>query len=289
MSDTTASVTGNADGATASAANTGAGLAGSTAPIQNTPAPSWLEGADELTVGYVQNKGWTEPRQVLDGYRNLEKLLGADKAGNAVVMPKEGATPEEMSAFFNRLGRPEGADGYKMSVPEGSDGEFAKSVAAKFHELGLTKAQGEALSSWYNEQGVASVEAQKAAAQADFQNQDAALRQEWGAAFDQNLSAAKKAVQGLGLDAAAIDKIAGSLGHKATMELFSKIGGKVLEDGFVSGDRNTSFSNAMTPAQAKAEIKSLQDDKTFVKQYLDKNKDAVEKMSRLMSFAYPAE
>lgn len=286
--NTASAAAGNAAG-TPPAASTAANLAGAAASAPPPAAtPSWLDGADELTVGYVQNKGWQEPKQVLEGYRNLEKLLGADKAGNAVILPKEGATPEEMSAFFNRIGRPEKSDGYKINVPEGfGDKEFATAAAAKFHELGLTSKQGEELSSWWNQNIGGKIEQTQAQQQQQFASDNEALTKEWGAAYQQNVMAAQKAVQGLGLDSGTIDKIASAIGHKATMELFNKVGTRVLEDKFVSGDQNNSFGDAMTPGQAQAELSLLKQDKTFVSQYLSKNKDAVEKMQRLMKFAYP--
>ena len=70
------------------------------------------------------------------------------------------------------------------------------------------------------------------------------------------------------------------------MTLLQKIGSKAVESDFVSGDGTTNF-NAMTPAQAKSEIQTLMNDKTFVAQYLAKNVEAVQKMERLHKFAYP--
>ena len=206
-----------------------------------------------------------------------------------MILPKADATPEEMTAFFNRLGRPEKPDGYKIPVPEGvTDTSFAQAAAAKFHELGLNTKQGEALAQWWNDNAGA-VQAQTQQQQQQAFTQDSqALAQEWGAAYNQNVGVARKAVQGLGLDAASIDKISGAIGHKATMELFQKIGSRVMEDSFVSGDgKSNGFGDAMTPGQAKAEIQALQSDKGFVSKYLSKDSEAVAKMTRLMKFAYP--
>ena len=249
-------------------------------------APAWLANADETTVGYVQNKGWTEPTQVLEGYRNLEKLLGADKAGNAIVIPKSD-DPKEWGAVFDKLGRPTGADGYKVALPPGGDASVQNQVLAKFHELGLTKTQGESLASWYNELGTNSIAAQEAAKQQAFQADDQAIRTTWGQAYTQNLAQAQQAARGLGLDAAMIDKMSEGIGHKATMELLQKIGAKMGEDTFVATGDQQGFSNALTPGQAKAEIQALMADKDFTKQYLNGNAEARAKMGRLHSFAFP--
>lgn len=275
----------------APAAPTGAQVA-APPPAAAPAAPiAWLNGADETTVGYVNNKGWTEPVQVLDGYRNLEKLLGADKAGNAIVVPKGDADPKEWAAVYDRLGRPTGPDGYKVELPAGGDKFIQDQVLVKFHELGLTKAQGESLATWYNGIGTSAIAAQEAQRAQAFQAEDAALKTEWGSAFTQNLAQAQQAARGLGLDAASIDKMSESLGHKATMNLLQKIGTKLGEDTFVTGGDTAQFGNALTPGQAKAEIQTLMADKDFVNKYRTGGMASKEflQMQRLQAFAFPEE
>lgn len=269
------------------AADTAAPAAGaSQAPAGFTP-PTWLPSADEVTAGYVANKGWTEPGQVLDGYRNLEKLLGADRAGRTVVLPKDDAGVDELNAFYGKLGRPASADDYKLSVPEGGNPDFAKAAAAEMHRLGLTTKQAQALVEWNNGQFKANAEAERAAAQARFADDDRALKAEWGNAYTQSLNQAQAAARGLGMTNEMIDQLAQGLGHKATMQLFQKIGAKMGEDSFVTGDKLEKFGNALTPGQAKAEIESLKSDKEFQQKYFAGNSEAKARMARLMAFAYP--
>lgn len=290
------------DTATPAAGGQGAASEGGTSAALATPAPApaapaaapagpaipWLPSADEVTVGYLQNKGWTEPAQVLDGYRNLEKLLGADKAGNAVILPKPEASPEEMGKFFDRLGRPADASGYNVEVPEGiGSKEFAQAAASKFHELGLTKAQGEKLAAWWNEQATGAVNAQQASTQEKFSADDHALKQDWGAAYTQNLNQAQAAVRGLGVTPEQIDALSQSMGHKATMEFFQKIGARMGEDSFVTGDKTERFGSALTPGQAKSEIKALSQDKNFVARLMNKDAEATAKWNQLHQYAFP--
>lgn len=257
-------------------------------PAGTTTTPiSWLDGADETTVGYVQNKGWEKPAQVLDSYRNLEKLLGADKAGNAVVLPKPDAPQAEVDAFYNRLGRPSDPTGYKMSVPEGGDPTFANEASAKMHELGLSQKQGEALAQWWNEKASTTQTMLQQQTDHAYQADDLALKANWGAAFQQNLSAAQQAARGLGLDAPTIDKLQAAMGHKGTMEFLHKIGSKMGESDFVTGAKTERFGSAMTPGQAKAEITTKMADKNFTARYLSKDAEAVAEMKRLHEFAYP--
>lgn len=258
------------------------------APAALTPGIAWLPNADEVTVGYLQNKGWTEPAQVVDGYKNLEKLLGADRAGNTVILPKADAAPEELGKFYDRLGRPTDAAGYKIPVPEtGGSPEFAKAAAGKFHELGLTQKQGEALAGWWNEQAGSATQAQQVQAQQKFQADDAQLRTDWGQAYQQNLTQAQAAARGLGVTPEQIDAMSAAMGHKATMEHFQKIGSRMGESDFVTGDKLEKFGNALTPGQAKAEIQGLRDDKAFVAKLLSKDAEATAKWTRLHQFAFP--
>jgi hypothetical protein len=259
-----------------------------TAPAAAPPAAEgyWLTG-DELLVGFAQNKGWKTPNDAVTSYKHLESVIGADRAGRTVVMPKPDSTPEELSAFYTKLGRPENPNDYALPVPEGSRPEFAAEASKKFHELGLPKDQAQKLTGWMGELAKSHAEGQKAAQQAAFQADDAALKTEWGAAFEKNTAAAKAAVQSLGLDSASIDGISGAIGHKATMALLAKIGAKTLEDNFISGDRPAPFGDVMTPAQAKAQIDALKSDKDYQRRYFDGGAKEVAEMKRLQGLAYP--
>jgi hypothetical protein len=272
MSEGTSAVSGQGAGPTVSATapvQTGVVSQGaSAAPAEQPSAFSWAQGADELTSGYIQNKGWDNPLKAVESYRNLEKLLGADKANNAVVIPRADADAKEWASVYDKLGRPSAPDGYKVQLPEGGDPEFHKATMGKLHELGLTQKQGETLMNWYNESVMQQMQQVETRRAETFNQEEAAVRQEC-------------------LNAETIDALADTLGHKATMNLLAKIGTRLGEDSFVSGDVNNSFGNAMTPAQAKAQIQSLMSDKDFTTKYMSGNQDAKAKMAQLHSWAYP--
>jgi hypothetical protein len=246
-----------------------------------------MPNADETTVGYIQNKGWKDPAQVLDGYRNLEKLLGADRAGNTVIIPKHDAAPEEMGKFFDRLGRPADASGYKIQMPEGGDAEFAKTAGAWFHDLGLSEKQGNALAQKWNDYAASAKTTADQQAQARFQTEDASLKADWGQAYTQNVAQAQAATRGLGVTKEQIDNMSASMGHKATMEFFQKIGARMGEGSFVTGDKTQQFSNVMTPGQAKAEIQTLRSDRAFTAKLLSKDAEASQRWTQLHQWAFP--
>lgn len=286
MSEGTAATGDN--GITATAIDPGTATTGVTsAPTPTNASIAWLEGADELTVGYAQNKGWQSPNELLSSYQNLEKLLGADRAGNTVVLPKDGATPDELNAFYGKLGRPSDPAGYNIDVPQGIPSDFTNAATAKFHELGLSQKQGQELASWWQGYAGNIAATQEAQAAEAFRADEVSLRQDWGQAYDQNIGIARTVANTLGLDAPTIDKLQAALGHKGTMDLLYKIGEKSGEDVFVTSQTGAGFRGAMTPAQAKAEISQLQQDRDFVSKYLNKDANAIKRMAELHSFAYP--
>ena len=75
----------------------------------------WYDAFPEDVRGLVQNKGWQSPVDAIQSYTNLEKFLGADKAGRGLVLPKDDAGADEWGQVYDRLGRP--ADPLITSCP----------------------------------------------------------------------------------------------------------------------------------------------------------------------------
>lgn len=256
----------------------------STATAQ-APAGNWYDGFDDDTRGYVQNKGWQKPDDLLNSYRNLEKLTGAGP-DKLFKLPDDGDT-EGWNNLYGKLGRPEKPVDYKLPLPEGADGEFADWAKGTFHELGLTTKQGEALAAKWNEFVGGKATASQEQFKMEIANQDKALKQEWGAAYEQNLNVARNAARELGFDAPTVDKLEQSLGFSGLMKMMHNIGSKVGEASFVSGDTSTGKFGIMTPEAARSQIKALQSDAAFVRDYTAGKVDARQKMQQLHQWAYP--
>jgi hypothetical protein len=245
-------------------------------------AGNWWDGfQDNDLKGYVQNKGWKDPADLAVGYKNLEKLLGAEK----IPMPKGADDAEGWTRVYDALGRPKSADEYKLSVPEGDTGEFAKLAAGKFHELGLTAKQAEGLAAWYNEQGSGRMnemqQQQAAKAEADMQS----LKQEWGAAFDENVEFGRRAAREYGLNAEKLSALENSLGTSEMLKLMATIGRAQGESEFVTSGSGNTFG--MTPSAAQQRITALRADKSWTAKYISGDADARSEMQRLMNLAYP--
>lgn len=256
------------------------GGAGTTAP------QDWTATLPEDVRGMVQNKGWRTPADAIGSYQNLEKLLGADKAGRALVPPKEDAPPEEWQAFYGKLGRPEAPDGYKIPVPEGDTGEFAKTASAWFHEAGLTTKQAEALASKWTEYAGGMMEQQQATfeqqAALDLQN----LQKEWGPQFEAQSELARRAIREAGLSAQEGQAIEKALGLAKAAKVFAFLGKQFAEAPMKGGEGASRGNFGGTPESAKARISALKADPAWAAKYLNGDADARAEFARLHEIAF---
>ena len=182
----------------------------------------------------------------------------APAAPAPLVMPGKDATPEEWSAFYAQIGRPETPEGYELPVPEGDNGEFAKSMAPILHKHGVSAEQAKGLAADWNAMVAAQVAemnaadaAAAAAANAKNAAEATALKNEWGQAHDANMHFAKLAVQQFIPSDKAGDVIAAiesKLGYKATIQFLHGIG-----KGLGEHDAAGMGSNNSTPVKTLAE------------------------------------
>lgn len=283
MADETGSVsTGNPDGG---AAPTGTGAVTPPPAATAAPAPWYGEVSDPALKGWVENKQFKTPGDMVQSYHNLEKLFGHDKAGRTLVLPNENSSPEERAVFFEKLGRPATADKYEMPT-EGADPNFTSWAQKTFFEANLTAEQAKVVTEKYREleQSVVAQRQQERASttQADGE----ALRREWGKAYEDKMGQAKAAAREFGIDAKAVDALESAMGYAGVMKFFANLGSKIGEHGFVGGGASGGF-RAMTPDQAQAQIAHLRSDEGFRKAYTTGDAAAKAKMRQLHEWAYP--
>lgn len=246
------------------------------------PAPSdWTTGLNDDLKGYVQNKGFKDPGMALESYRNLEKLLGAPKE-RLLRLPEKDDAPE-WGEVYGRLGRPEKAEDYKIQ----GDPDFVKWAQGTFHESGLSAKQAQALTEKYNKYVEGLQTQQQQNYEAKIQQEDAALKKEWGAAFDQNVNLAKSAAKTLGISGEQIDALEKAMGFAGVMKFMHGLGAKVGEDAFVSGGNKSSGFGALTPEAAMNRLTALKNDPTFVSKYIAGDAQARAEMEKLHRYAYP--
>lgn len=253
------------------------------------PAANWTDGMEEMTQGFVENKGWKNPEQMLESYQHLEKTIGVPPE-RVVHLPKEGDA-DGWGEVYGRLGRPEEASGYKLNEIELPDGgvDLTPNLREWAHDAGLSQTQTSQLYDKYNARVVElgeEMQTQKAEqATADEQ----ALRKEWGGAWEENIAAGTRFRQRFGLDDATVDKLEDALGLRGLLELSASIGRGLGEHQMPSGaeDSGEGLTYGMTPGAAKAKIGDLTLDKDFMEQYMEGRPEAVNRMTRLHSLAHP--
>lgn len=275
-----------AGGAAATGGDAGGAAAGGAAP----PAFDWkAAGVDDVGLALVSDRKWTNAGELLNSYRNLEKLTGVPPE-QIVKLPK-GNDPAEWGAVYDRMGRPKAPTEYKLPVPEGDSGEFATEASTWFHELGLSTSQGQKLAEKWNGKMASAQKAARESYEADVKVQGEKLKAEWGQNYQANVQAAKNAARAFGLDEATVGKLEQAMGFAGVHKFLFTVGSKLGEADFAGGEHVGGPS--MTPEAARAEIARLEKDKTFAALYhsttdMKGKAEARDRMRKLHEIAWPA-
>lgn len=264
------------------------------APPAPAPAPpgggTWYDGfKDAATKEWLKNynNAYPDAESVALKALNLEKFIGADKAGRGVVVPKADAKPEEWKAFWSKVGGvPEKADGYKLPETLAKD-----ALAGKFreyaHSIGMPPQFFEGALGFLSKE----LEAFKVGDAQDFSKASEAdlltLKDEWkGIEYDKNVELARRAAKqfvphktGEELTAT-LSKIEGALGTAQFMRLWASIGGAMSEHGFVVGEGGGG-GGGMTLESAKIRVKELQADKAWGAKFSAGDADAKAEWDKL--------
>lgn len=191
------------------------GSTGTTSASSTVASSSWVNEKGEFGEGWLDRlpEEFKDSKQILGQFKdingalktlvNQQKLLG--KKADAVLIPKDDASPEEIAAFRSKLGVPDSADKYPVKpsdLPQGV--EWNEAQAKEFnkfaHEKGLTPAQAEAIMSWDAQREIAKAQESEAQQKADFDTARKTLAEAWGDRFETNKAVATRMAQSLGLD-----------------------------------------------------------------------------------------
>jgi len=214
-----------------------------------------------------------------------KRLVDANNfISKSIRLPDDGDT-SGMDDLYNKLGRPETPEGYKIDRPQLQEGqqyneETEKSFLDAAHKIGLNSSQVNALMKWNQEQ-VSGMQAQ-----AIESNEEAAagLRREWGNAYKERIATVNDV-----LNQFADEDVRESVqGNPVLVKLLYDIG-KNLVEGKAEGEGR--ISHTRTPEDAMKKIMELKRDPSFQKAYYDKrdatHDDAVAQMQKLMEEAHP--
>lgn len=263
-----------------------------TEPAAPPPAGArWFDPFSADDKAYLTTKGWDKegkgPGDVLKSYRALEKLRGVGE-DRLVVLP-DPANPNEMEAFYQRLGVPKTAAEYGTSAFEVSGNPVDTSLLDNMsHAIKHTPAQHETFISTVAEfLGTTMQEQNSIRAERDA-GEKMTLEREWGPTLQENYAASAKAAIRFGIDSDMMTKIQDGLGYRKTVELFTTIGrafgegkGPVPTPG---GGGAEPFG--VTPTVAKQRMDELKRDEGFRAKLLSGDIAARDKWEGLKKVAF---
>jgi hypothetical protein len=248
---------------------------------------AWFDSIPDAELkGFAQTKGWKDPASVVDGYRNLEKLIGAPKE-RVLKLPEKPDDPG-WGEVWGKLGRPDKPEAYELPIPEGhGDPEFAKGIAEVMHKHGVPKGAAHALAEFNNNYVKNLIETHQREQQQKSAAELSQLKSEWGAKFNENAELSKRAAREFGVSAEQAQALEGALGTAGMLKLFNSIGSRLAEpkpfEAGGSGDGGSGFG--LTPEAAKARIGQLRNDRDWAAKYLAGDVHARQEMERLTRVA----
>jgi len=263
--------------------------------------PAWTAGLPGPDAELAAARGGESPAELLRQYRDLEAMVGPDQ----VRIPGDSSSPEEVEAFWSRLGRPSTPEGYAFSPGEtatGYDTALSNWFREAAHAVHMPADMAQALHDRFREQAATARAQQWQSAEHERQHCESQLRRDWGRSYDARLEDARRAVERLGGDTLKqVFNDSGLGDHPALVRAFADIGRLLAgtasatpQNGSdVSEGRENALSKTIpTATQAQREIMRLRSDGAFMAAYGDRTHPshdvAQQQMDELYARAYPA-
>lgn len=252
---------GGAGGAAAGAAGAAAG-AGAASP--------WHSGIDAEFIGHAQNKGWKldDPKEAFAAAakfaRDLERHFGAPPE-RIVRLPAPDAKPEDLRAFYERIGAPKEAKDYDLTPIK--DPAISDAMRAAMHERGVPKDAANVIATQIAKALESKTTTDNTLLTAKLAEQKEALAKNWGDKFAFNHLQAIEGARRLGIDKEAVAALEGQIGYDKVMEAMRKIGANTREDTFVERGAGGPVGDVTTTEGAKARKAELMADHGWVERY----------------------
>jgi len=250
-----------------------------------TPTPdAWHAGIDAEFIGHAQNKGWKldDPKEAFVAAtkqaRELERHFGVPP-DRIVKLPAADAKPEDMRAYYERIGAPKEAKDYDLSAVK--DPAIAESLRATMYERGVPKDAASAVAA-----SVAKALESKATSESTvnvqkLQEQKDALRANWGDKYDYNHLQAIEGARRLGIAPDAVKALEGVIGFDKVMDAMRKIGVGTKEDTFVERGAGGPAGDVTTREGAVARKQELMADTGWTQRYLAGGAAEAREMTRI--------
>ena len=218
------------------------------------------------------------------GYLNAFNLVGRDK----IPMP---TNEDEWKEVYDRLGRPEGADGYTLTVGDDLPAEFKETMSKNMdwfkgaaHELGLNTTQASALYDKYTRFVYGQAQNQNEAIKQEMDSARDTLKTELGDAYDGKMTLANRAISEVGgEELIGLFERTGMGRNPVVVKAFIKLGEMMGEEmGLDSGGDNRESNSDLD-----GQIADIQADPAYLDKAAPQHKVLVEKMAKLMQRRHP--
>jgi hypothetical protein len=224
-----------------------------------TVAKSWKEAIPEDLRNDPNISKFTELEALAKSYVNATRMIGQDK----VAVPNNNSTDDQWNEVYDKLGRPESPDKYKLEVKSDAvplDEGAIKSFAENAHQLGLNNKQAQGILEFYKNSMEGSVQQNQIDMETAQAQSEQELRKEWGSNYEANIKKAG-AIAKANMDANILDmqlKDGTRLGdHPSIIKGFANIANIMSEDKLVS----TESENVSQAIDYSAEISKIVNDR----------------------------
>jgi hypothetical protein len=185
--------------------------------------------------------GFNDKAGLAKGYSELYS-----KMGSYVKPVTDESTPEEISTFYNKQGRPETPEAYTLpDLAEGKeyDKDLLGGMRTAAHETGLTDKQFTKLIQRYLDIEKQRAELTEGEVNRAAQESDRLLKEKWGAEYPANVELARRARDELIDDKELLEQFADMVETKypglgndpVFVQVFTGIGQKMLDDTLIKG------------------------------------------------------
>tara|TARA_R110000822_G_scaffold6141_1_gene25676 strand:+ start:785 stop:1672 length:888 start_codon:yes stop_codon:yes gene_type:complete len=235
-------------------------LISSTTNTTAQTSKSWKEIISEEYRKNPNIEKFTEIDALAKSYINAVSMIGSDK----IPVPTNNSTEDQWNEVYNKLGRPESADKYKLDVKSDivpMEETSIKSFAENAHKLGLNNKQAQGILEFYKNNMEQSAQQMNIDMETNQASAEAQLRKEWGRSFDENIKRAG-ALAKSNMNPEVLDmqlKDGTRLGdHPEVIRGFAKIASMVTEDKFIG----TGAENMASARDLGTEISSIVNDRS---------------------------
>ena len=250
---------------------------------QTTTTAPWHDGVTPEVKGFWQLKGLPldDPKafgtKLTELYQQAEKFIGVPP-DQIVRMPKPDARPEDIRAYYERIGAPKEAKDYDLSPIK--DQAIADSLRATLHNSGVPKDAAAAVAKSVATALESQASQQSTEAATRIAEQKAKLAQSWGQNFEYNKLKAMDGARRLGMSPETVAAMENLIGYDGIMETLRKIGVGTSEATFI--DRGVGTNGQVTTREgAIARKDELMKDKAWVDRYLKGSVAEVREMTGL--------